>query len=116
MYSKHSRRLIEDQSAFENADGGCGVIGFPHHLFTSIEERFKLTRNHQSEEMEQDVVGQYIHIEIEARATTAGLPFIHEARVEFVPNKHRDSGDFIPWRAVWRLGLNLNRDFEPWSL
>ena len=33
---------------FENADGGCGVIGGPHEVFTAIESHFNLTNNHQS--------------------------------------------------------------------
>ena len=36
------------KSKFENADGGFGVIGGPHQIFTAIEKQFKLQCNHQS--------------------------------------------------------------------
>ena len=35
------------KSYFENADGGYGVIGGPHEVFTTIENHFNLSSNHQ---------------------------------------------------------------------
>ena len=36
------------KSMFRNADGGSGMIGGPHEIFTAIEKQFQLTSNHQS--------------------------------------------------------------------
>ena len=35
------------RSIFENADGGRGVVGGPHHIFTAIERQFHLNSDHQ---------------------------------------------------------------------
>ena len=49
------------KSMFENADGGYGVIGGPHQVFTAIEKHFRIHNNHHQSTFFSNQFKLYIH-------------------------------------------------------